>query len=112
MLVRASQALLDAPKKKQVPVSCKRVFHDALLDCCSQFIAKSERAPPAPDLGPGGSQSHRLPCWGREAGTSAPLRGPATKRSKSPAPFVQQNACALREWMHVQDAMAPLLWAV
>ena len=33
-------------KKKKVPVSCKRVFHNALLDCCSQFIAESERAPP------------------------------------------------------------------
>ena len=45
MLVRALQALLDAPKKR-VPVSCKRVFHNALLDCCSQFIAESERAFP------------------------------------------------------------------
>ena len=46
MLVRALQALLDAPRKKKVPVSCKRVFHNALLDCCSQLIAESEKAPP------------------------------------------------------------------
>ena len=99
MLVRASQALLDAPKKKKVPVSCNRVFHNALLDCCSQFIAKSRGAcgDYTGTLTPVESWARTLGPRSRHIGT---LKGAGNQ------------AHALREWTQVQDAMAPLLWAV
>ena len=91
MLVRASKPSWIYQRKR----TCQSVVN-ALLDCWSQLIAKTEGAPRCV------WRLHRNRTWDRAAQI----------HTGSPAPFVQQGACTLREWMQIQHAMAPLLWAV